>query len=78
MALASVGVKPGGVLVDTMQLTTKVTTVDAKSGKVTIEFPGGTSKKVKAGKKVDLAAIMPCDNITVQVSEGLAITVEKP
>jgi hypothetical protein len=78
VALAPVGAKPGGVLVDTMQLTAKVTAVDAMSRKVTLELPDGTSKKVKVGKKVDLAAVMPGDNVTVQVSEGLAITVEKP
>ena len=78
VALAPVGAKPGGVLVDTMQVTAKVTSVDAKSRKVTFELPDGTSKKVKVGKKVDLAAVMPGDNVTVQVSEGLAITVEKP
>lgn len=78
VALAPVGAKPGGVLVDTMQLTVKVTAVDAKSRKVTLEFPDGTSKRVKVGKRVDLAAIKLGEDITVQVSEGLAITVEKP
>ncbi len=78
VALAPVGAKPGGVLVDTMQVTVKVTAVDAKSRRVTFELPDGTSKKVKVGKKVDLAAVTPGDSITVQVSEGLAITVEKP
>ncbi len=78
VALVPVGAKPGGVLVDTMQLTAKVTSVDTKSRKVTLEFPDGVSKKVKAGKKVDLAGVKPGDNVTVQVSEGLAITVEKP
>jgi NAD-dependent dihydropyrimidine dehydrogenase PreA subunit len=77
VALAPVGAKPGGVLVDTMQLTVKVTAVDAKARKVTFELPDGTSKKVKVGKKVDLAAVKPGDNVTVLVSEGLAITVEK-
>lgn len=78
VALAPVGAKPGGVLVDTMQVTAKVTAVDAKTRKVTFELPDGNSKKVKAGKKVDLAAVTPGDSVTVQVSEGLAITVEKP
>jgi hypothetical protein len=78
VALAPVGAKPGGVLVDTMQVTAKVTAVDAKSRKVTLELPDGTSKKVKVGKKVDLASIMPGDNVTVRLSEGLAITVERP
>lgn len=78
VALAPVGSKPGGVLVDTMQVTAKVTAVDAKSRKVTFELPDGSTKKVRVGKKVDLASVMPGDTVTVQVSEGLAITVDKP
>ncbi len=78
VTLAPVGAKPGGVMVDTMQVTAKVTNVDAKSRKVTFELPDGSTKKVKADKKVDLSAINPGDNVTVQVSEGLAIMVQKP
>lgn len=78
VALAPVGAKPGGVLVDTSQVTAKVTAVDAKSRKVTFQLPDGSSKQVKAGKKVDLSAVRPGDNVTVQVSEGLALTVERP
>lgn len=78
VALAPVGAKPGGVLVETAQVTVKVTDVDAKNHKVTFELPDGTTKKVKAGSKVDLSTVRPGDNVTMQVSEGLAITVEKP
>ena len=78
VALAPVGAKPGGVVVETTQVTVKVTTVDAKSRKVTFELPDGTTKTVKVGKKADLSAVRPGDNVTVQVSEGLAITVERP
>jgi uncharacterized OB-fold protein len=78
VALAPVGAKPGGVRVDTTQVTVKVTAVDAQSRKVTFQLPDGTTKKVKVGKQVDLSAVRPGDNVTVQVSEGLAITVEKP
>jgi hypothetical protein len=78
VALAAYGSKPGGVLVDTARLTVTVTGVDAAKHRVTIRLPDGTSKTVKVGKKVDLAAVRPGDNVTVQVTEGLAITVEKP
>jgi hypothetical protein len=77
VALAPVGAKPGGVMVDTKQMTAKVTAVDAKKHKVTFELPDGTSKTVKAGKKVDLSNVKIGDNVTIQVGEGLAITVEK-
>lgn len=78
VALAPVGARPGAVLVDTAQVTVKVTAVDATKHKVTFELPDGTTKKVKAGSKVDLSTVRPGDNVTMQVSEGLAITVEKP
>ena len=78
VALAPLGAKPGGVIVETLQVTVKVTAVDAKKRKVDFQFPDGTTKVVKVGKKVDLSTVRPGDNVTVQVSEGLAITVEKP
>ncbi len=78
VALAPVGAKPGGVIVDTAQITAKVTAVDAKSRKVTFQLPDGSAKTVKVGKKVDLTYVNLGDNVTVQVSEGLAITVDRP
>jgi hypothetical protein len=77
VALAPVGAKPGGVVVDTTQVTAKVTAVDTKSRKVTFELPDGTSKTVKVDKKISLTSIMPGDTVTAQVTEGLAITVDK-
>jgi hypothetical protein len=76
VALAPVGAKPAGVLVDTMQVTARVAAVDAKTRKVTFELPDGR-KTVKVGKQVDLATVMPGDNVTVQISEGLTLAVEK-
>ena len=78
VALAPVGAKPGGVVVETSQVNVKVVAVDAKNHKVIFQLPDGTTKKVKVGRKVDLSTVRPGDNVTVQVSEGLAITVERP
>ena len=78
VALAPVGAKPGGMMVETAQVTAKVTAVDVAKRKITFELPDGTSKKVKVGKKIDLSAVQPGDNVTVQVSEGVALGVEKP
>jgi len=50
--------------------------VDTKTRKVTFELPDGR-KTVKVGKQVDLATVMPGDNVTVQISEGLTLAVEK-
>ena len=77
MALAPLGAKPGGVMVDTSRVTAKVTAVNAKTHKVTFQLPDGTSKTVKVGSKVDLSKVQPGDDVTVQMGEGLAITVTK-
>lgn len=78
VALAPVGAKPGGVFVDTAQLTAKVAGVDTRKHKVTLQLPDGTSKQVKVGKQVNLANVSVGDSVTVQLSEGLALAVVKP
>jgi len=78
VALAPVGAKPGAITADTVQITAKVTAVDAAKRKVTLELPDGSKKTVKAGKQVDLSSIKAGDNVTVQHTEAVAITVEKP
>ena len=77
VALAPVGYKPAGASVDTAQVTAKVTAVDTKKHKVTLQFADGTTKTVKVGKKVDLSTVPVGTDVTIQVSEGLAISVEK-
>jgi hypothetical protein len=78
VAIAPVGYKPAGELVDTMQVTAKVTSIDTKKHKVTLQFDDGSSKTVKVGKKVNLAAVPVGTDVTIQASEGLAISVQKP
>ena len=77
VALAPVGGKPGGVMVETTETTGKVIAVDASKRRVTFALPDGTIKTVKAGNQVDISAVRIGDDVTVQLSEGLAITVEK-
>ncbi|HMO65507.1 MAG TPA: hypothetical protein PKE47_09865, partial [Verrucomicrobiota bacterium] len=78
VALAPVGAKPGGVFVETRQLTAKVTSVDAKNRRVGLDLPDGSVRKVRVGSRVNLAAVNVGDSVTVQVSEGLAVAVERP
>jgi hypothetical protein len=77
VALAPIGAKPGGMIADTVQVTAKITAIDAKHRKVTLSLPDGTSETVKAGKQVDLSRVKVGDTVTVQHTESLAITVEK-
>lgn len=78
VALAPVGAKPGGVLVETRQITARVTSVDVKKRRVGLELPDGSVRKVRVGSRVNLAAVNTGDSVTVQVSEGLAVSVERP
>ena len=78
VAVAPVGAKPGAVMVETSEITAKVTSVDARKHKITFELPDGTTKTVKAGRKIDLSAVQPGETVTMQVGEGVAVTVEKP
>ena len=78
VALAPAGAKPGGTVVETTETTAKVIAVDPGKHKVTFLLPDGTTRTVKAGKKVDVSAVRVGDDVTVQLGEGLAITVEKP
>jgi len=77
VALAPSGTKPASVFVDTVQVTVKVIDVDAAKHKITFEYPDGTTKKVKVGREADLSTVRPGDNVTVRISEGLAITIQK-
>ena len=77
VALAPVGAKPGGVMVETTQITAKVTAVDTRKHKITFQLPNGATETLKAGRKVDLSEVQPGDDVTIQMGEGLMVTVEK-
>lgn len=77
VALAPIGAKPGGLIANTIEITAKVTAIDASKRKVTLALPDGTSKTVKAGQQINLAAVKIGDSVTVQHTETLALTVEK-
>lgn len=77
VALAPVGAKPGVLMADTIEMTAKITAVDDKQRKVTFQFADGTIKELKVGKGADLSRVKPGDDVTVRVTEGIAILVEK-
>ncbi|MCI0362388.1 MAG: hypothetical protein L0Y44_10560 [Phycisphaerales bacterium] len=77
VALAPVGAKPGGIVTNTIDATAEVTAVDSKDRHVTLRFPDGTTRKVKVGKEINLSGIAPGDDVTVRVTEAVAIAVRK-
>lgn len=68
---------PAGFAVATEMITARVTAIDAQTRKVTVAFQDGSTKTYKAQKGVDLSQVQVGDNITIQVTEGAAISVTK-
>jgi len=77
VALSPVGANPGMQMADTIEITAKITAVDDKNRKVTFEFADGTTKELKVGKDADLSRVKPGDDVTIRMTEGIAIRVEK-
>ncbi len=76
--LAPKGAKPGMIVADTVELTAKVTAVDARKRTVTLTGPEGKSKTIKVAKQVNLKEVKKGDDVVVRYTEALAILVEKP
>jgi hypothetical protein len=77
VALAPVGAKPGGIVANTIDATAEVVSVDPKTRHVTLKLPDGATKKFKLGKAISLSGIEPGDDVTVRVTEAVAIAVRE-
>jgi hypothetical protein len=78
VALAPKGAKPGGLVADTVQVTAKVTAIDLKHHKATLEFPDGTKHTVAVRQDVDLTKRQVGEEVVIRCTEAVAISVEKP
>jgi len=78
VALAPKGAKPGGIVASTVQVTAKVTAIDLKHHKATLQFPDGTTSTVAVRKDVDLTKRQVGEEVVIRTTEALAISVEKP
>src|SRR4249919_1876670 len=52
--------------------------VDERRHTITFGLPRWNDETVKAGRTIDLSAVQPGETVTMQVGQGLAVTVEKP
>lgn len=75
---AAPGEKPGVVIAESAQLTGKIDSVDAAKGVIALTESDGTTRKIKAGPKIDLSALKAGDDVTLQVTKGLSIVVQAP
>lgn len=78
VALAPKGAKPGGIVAATVQVTAKVTAIDLKNHKATLQFPDGTSRTVAVRPDVDLTQRKVGEQVVIRTTETLAVSVEKP
>jgi Cu/Ag efflux protein CusF len=78
LTLAPLGAKPGGLLVNTEEVTAKVKSIDLKHQKATLLFPDGTSHTFKVRPDVDLTKHAAGEDVVFRATEAVAISVEKP
>ena len=75
VSLAPPGATPGGAIVDQIQLRAVVAAVDAEARKVTLDVPAGGQRVVKVREGVDLARVKVGEEVSVTLTEALAITI---
>jgi len=78
VALAPVGGKPGGAVAQTVQITATIVAIDLKHHRATLEFPDGSRKTVPVRPDVDLSQRKVGEQVVIQATESVAISVEKP
>ena len=78
IAVAPKGAMPGVIMAKTRQITAKIVSVDPQARTVTVEGPAGGRPSIKAGPKVNLNELQKGDDVTLRVTDALAIRVEKP
>jgi hypothetical protein len=78
VAVAPKGAMPGAIMAKTRQITAKIVSVDTTVRTVTVEGPMGETPTIKVGPKVNLDELQKGDDVTLRVTDALAIRVQKP
>ena len=78
VAVAPKGAKPGVIMAKAREITAKIVSVDTQARTVTVEGPMGGKPTIKVGPKVNLDELQQGDDVTLRVTDALAINVEKP
>lgn len=77
VTLAPKGAKPGMVMADTFEVTSKITSVDAKTHMLTIEGAAGKTRSMKVSPNADLSNLKTGDDVVVRYTQALVVEVEK-
>ena len=78
IALNPAGEKPGALVADTLEVTAKVTAIDLKKHKATLQFTDGSSKTFSVRPDVDLTKQKVGQEVVIRTTDAVAITVTKP
>jgi len=78
-ARSAKGDMPAGAVVETDDVSAKITAIDRENRTVTLELPGGemVTKKVDPGVKA-FETVQVGDSVNVRYTEAIAISVERP
>jgi hypothetical protein len=63
---------------EAMEVAAKVTAIDPQTRKVTFQLADGSTKTIKAHKKVDLSGLAVGDTVIVQYAESMIVAVANP
>ena len=77
VALAPKGAQPGGLVAETVQVTAKVIAIDQTKRTATLQFEDGSSKTFPVRDDIDLSRRKVGEKVVFQVTEMIAISVEK-
>jgi hypothetical protein len=75
--VAARGREQGVMATETEEVTARIIAVDVKHRKVALKFVDGSTKTVKVGNEVNLAAVAVGDEVTAQVAQSMAVVVRK-
>jgi len=78
VALAPKGAQPGGLVAETTQITGTVTSIDLMKHTATLRFEDGTTKTFKVRDDVDLGKHKAGERVVFQITEMVALSVDKP
>ena len=78
VALAPKGTQPGGVVATTTQVTGTVMAIDKTNRSATLKFDDGSQKAFPVRDDIDLSLRKVGEKVVFQITEMIAISVEKP
>jgi hypothetical protein len=76
VALAPRGAKPGGIVVDALEVIGTVVAIDGHEHALIVELPDGEVLELQVAKHRDLSAVSLGDSIRFRVTQALAIGLE--